>query len=93
MSEQILIAFIAAAPPSAAAIFGYLANCRALKRSVGASPGVPLAKLLERMDAHFESRLERIEGKLDLFNEQQAEARERLARLETERLWSEGRRH
>lgn len=60
MSEQILIAVIAAAPPSVAAVLGYIANRRALKRSVGASPGVPLAKLLERMDVRFDSRLGRM---------------------------------
>jgi len=53
---------------------------------------VPLTKLLERIEARFESRLERIETKLDLLHDQHADARERLARLEAERLWQQARR-
>jgi hypothetical protein len=86
------VAVIAAAGSAAAGFLGYLANRRSLKRSVGTTPGVPLTKLLERMEARFESRLERIETKLDLLHDQHADARERLARLEAERLWQQERR-
>lgn len=82
MSEQVLIAVIASIPPAAAAVLGYLANRRALKRSVGTSPGVPLAKLMERMDARFEIRFDRLERKFDRVVEVDALTRERLAQLE-----------
>lgn len=87
MSEGIIIALIAATPPTIAATLGYLANKRSLRRSVGASPGVPLAAVIRSVD----TKVERIEAKVDRLGEGQADVRERLAHLEGERqrrLWS-----
>lgn len=42
VSEGVMIALIAATPPAIAAVLGYLANRRSLRRSVGGAPGVPL---------------------------------------------------
>jgi len=67
----IVIALIAALPPTLAAVLGYLASIRSIRRSVGATPGMPLSRALERLDA-----------KVDRLIEGQAVVRERLARLE-----------
>jgi hypothetical protein len=71
MSGEILIAFIAAVPPTLAAVLGYLGNRRAIRRSVGNSPTIPLNKVVHR-----------IESKVDQLVEGQTAIRERLARLE-----------
>lgn len=87
MSEQVLTALIAAAPPTIAAVLGYLASRRSLRRSVGTSPSLPLAKVIERVDA----KVDRVDSKVDRVIDGQARIRERLARLEGERdrrLWS-----
>jgi hypothetical protein len=80
MSEAVTVALIAAVPLSAAAVLGYLANRRSLKRSVGVRPGVPLARVLDRVEA----KIDRIEDKVDRLAEGQAALRERLARIEGE---------
>src|SRR5918996_2189266 len=49
MSEQVLTALIAATPPTVAAVLGYLANRRSLRRTVGTRPGLPLTKVIERV--------------------------------------------
>jgi hypothetical protein len=82
--NEVLVALIAATPPTIAAIFGYLANRRALQRSVGTTPGVPLTKLLKRHESRFERRFDRLDAKLDQLVDQQARIRERIARLEAE---------
>jgi hypothetical protein len=92
VSEQVLFAVIAATPPTAAAVLGVFAYRRSLKTSVGRSPGVSLVTLLEHMESRFESRFDRIETKIDILSDRHGEARERLARLEAEELWPEGRR-
>lgn len=74
MSTEMWVAVIAALPPTLAALLGYLGNRRAIRRSVGNSPGVPLTKVVAR-----------IEGKVDALVEGQTAIRERLARLEGER--------
>lgn len=71
MSIELWIAVIAALPPTLAAVFGYLGNRRSIRRSLGNSPGVPLAKVVAR-----------IESKVDALTEGQAAIRERLAHLE-----------
>ena len=71
MKAGIVIALIAAVPPTLAAVLGYVASIRSIRRSVGATPGMPLARALERLDA-----------KVDRLIEGQAAVRERLARLE-----------
>lgn len=71
MKAGIVIALIAALPPTLAAVLGYLASIRSIRRSVGATPGMPLSRALERLDA-----------KVDRLIEGQAVVRERLARLE-----------
>lgn len=73
MKAGVLIAVIAAFPPTLAAVLGYLANSRNIRRAVGAPPGVPLARIVERL-----------EQKIDLLAEGQTVVRERLARLEGE---------
>lgn len=80
MKTGVLIAIIAAIPPTLAAILGYRANARALRRSIGTPPGVPLTRIVERL-----------EHKIDRLAEGQTVVRERLARLEGERE-AEGRR-
>lgn len=71
MRTGIVIALIAALPPTLAAVLGYIASIRSIRRSVGATPGMPLGRALERLDA-----------KVDRLVEGQAAVRERLARLE-----------
>ena len=87
MREQVLTALIAATPPTVAAILGYLANRRSLRRSVGTRPGLPLAKVIERLD----TKVDRVDSKVDRVIDGQAQMRERLARIEGERerrLWA-----
>lgn len=87
MSEEITVALIAATPPTVAAVLGYLANRRSLRRSVGTPPGIPLSRALERV----ESKVDRLDAKVDGLGEGQALVRERLARLESRGepgLWS-----
>lgn len=87
MTSEIVIAMIAAIPPTLAVILGFLANRRSLRRSIGGSTGVPLVSVIRGMD----SKVERIESKVDRLGEGQADVRERLAHLEGERqrrLWS-----
>lgn len=79
MRITVLVAIIAAFPPTLAALLGYLANSRSIRRSIGAPPGVPLARIVERL-----------EGKVDGLAEGQAAIRERLARLEGARLRAGG---
>lgn len=74
MSAEMWVAIIAALPPTIAALLGYLGNRRSIRRSVGNSPGVPLIKIVAR-----------IESKVDALVEGQTAIRERLARLEGER--------
>lgn len=66
-----MVATVAAIPPTLAAILGYLANSRSLRRSIGEPSGVPLATVVQRLDE-----------KIDRIVEGQAATRERLARLE-----------
>ncbi len=87
MSEEVITALIAATPPTIAAVLGYLATKRSLRRSVGTSPGLPLAKVIERVDV----KVDRVDSKVDRVIDGQAQIRERLARLEGDlarRLWS-----
>lgn len=72
MRGSVIVAIIAAVPPTLAAVLGYLANSRSIRRSVGAAPGIPLARVVER-----------IEEKLDRLTDGQALIRERLAALES----------
>lgn len=75
MSPELLVALVAAIPPTLAAVLGYLGNRRSIRRSLGNSPGVPLNKVVAR-----------IESKVDKLVEGQAQIRERVARLEGH-LW------
>jgi hypothetical protein len=74
LSSDAVVAVIAAGPPTLAAILGYLANHRSIRRSVGSPPGMPLARVIER-----------VEDKIDRLSEGQAAIRERLANLEGRR--------
>lgn len=78
VSEGVVIALIAATPPGIAAVLGYLANRRSLRRSVGGPPGVPLIRVVERVEA----KVDRIDAKLDRLTESQAQVREQVARVE-----------
>lgn len=71
MTQEVWVAAIVAIPPTLAAILGYLGNRRSIRRSLGNSPGVPLSKVVAR-----------IESKVDALIEGQARVRERVARLE-----------
>jgi hypothetical protein len=85
MSSEVLVAVIAAGPPTLAAVLSYVASKRSLKRAIGDNPGMPLHKVLLRMESRFESRFDRVESKIDRVVEGQAATRERLARLEAKR--------
>lgn len=74
MTPELPIALIAAIPPTLAAVLGYLGNSRAIRRSVGNSPGLPLSQVIQRL-----------ENKVDQLIEGQTVVRERLARLEGRR--------
>ena len=71
MKAAVLVAAVAAFPPTLAAILGYLANNRSLRRSIGEPSGMPLTTVVQRLDE-----------KVDRLVEGQAATRERLARLE-----------
>ena len=71
MKAAVVVAIIAAFPPTLAAILGYLANSRSIRRSIGEPSGVPLTIMVQRLDE-----------KQDSLTEGQAAMRERLARLE-----------
>ena len=71
MRGDIVVAAIAAGPPTFAALLVYLANSRSLRRSIGVPSGVPLVRVVQRL-----------EDKLDRLAEGQATTRERIARLE-----------
>jgi len=71
VKTSIVIAVIAAFPPTLAAALGYFANSRSLRRSIGEPSGVPLTTVVQRLDE-----------KVDRLVEGQAATRERLARLE-----------
>lgn len=89
MSQEIVIAVIAAVPPTLAALLAYVASKRSLKRSIGGNPAIPLREVLAQMELRSNGRFDRIESKLDRVVDEHAWVRERLARLEaTEtRLW------
>jgi hypothetical protein len=93
VSNEVIVALIAATPPALASLLWFLAH-RRLRRSVGASPEIPLAKLITGIQDRFEKRFDRVENRLDHISEVQSEQGERLARLEAnseQRLWRAGR--
>jgi hypothetical protein len=45
----VIVAAIAAFPSTLAAVLGYLANNRSLRRTVGEPEGMPLARMVERL--------------------------------------------
>lgn len=71
MKNGAVVAIIAAFPPTLAAVLVYLANNRSLRRTVGDSDGLPLARVVERLD----EKLDRIEASV-------GDVSERVARLE-----------
>jgi hypothetical protein len=71
VKAAVVVATVAAFPPTLAAILGYLANSRSLRRSIGEPSGIPLTTVVQRLDE-----------KVDRLVEGQAATRERLARLE-----------
>ncbi len=85
MNEQVVIALIAAIPPSLAAIFGYLATKRTIMRSVGTRRGFSIARGLARLD----SKIDRVDAKVAAIGAGQSDIVERLSRLEerADREW------
>ncbi len=83
MSEPILVALIAAAPPSAAAILGYLATRRSLERSVGKGEP-PLADSVARFEARTDERFDRLERRIERVDERLDGLNDRQARLQDE---------
>jgi len=93
VSNEVIVALIAATPPAIGYVLWFLAH-RRLRRSVGASPEIPLAKLITGIQVRFEKRFDRVENRLDHISGVQSEQGERLARLEAnseQRLWRAGR--
>ncbi|MGH2749833.1 MAG: hypothetical protein ACRDK3_02995 [Actinomycetota bacterium] len=89
MSKEVIVALIAATPPAIGYVLWFLAH-RRLRRSVGASPEVPLAKLISGIQDRFDKRFDRVENRLEHISDVQSEQGERLARLEAnseQRLW------
>lgn len=80
MSSEMLVAVIAAGPPTLAAVLSYVASRRSLRRSVGDPQGVPLKRVLERV----ETKLDHVEDRLDHLIDEQGGTRERLAALEAQ---------
>ena len=78
MNEQIVIALIAAIPPSLAAVLGYLATKRTILRSVGTRRGFSIARTLARMD----SKIDRVDAKVSEIGAGQSDLARRLSRLE-----------
>lgn len=85
MSSEILVAVIAAGPPTVAAVLSYVASKRSLRRSIGDNPGMPLREALTRIETRAEARFDRLESKVDRVVDGQAWVRERLATLEGSR--------
>jgi hypothetical protein len=80
MSSEVLIAMIAAGPPTLAAVLSYVASSRSLRRTVGEPQGVPLTRVLERL----ETKLDHVEDRLDHLIDEQGSTHERLALLEAQ---------
>ncbi|MGH2728214.1 MAG: hypothetical protein ACRDKS_14695 [Actinomycetota bacterium] len=74
MRVAVVVAFIAAFPPTLAAILSFLAGRRALRRAVGEPTNEPVITLLLRL-----------EEKVDRLTDGQALVRERVARVESDR--------
>ncbi len=85
MSSEILVAVIAAGPPTVAAVLSYVASKRSLKRAIGDTPGIPLHDMLTQMEGRFETRFDRLESRIDRVLEDNSATRERIARLEAKR--------
>jgi hypothetical protein len=93
VSNEVIVALIAATPPAIGYVLWFLAH-RRLRRSVGASPQIPLSKLIHRMEDRVNKRFDRLEDRLDHITQVQSEQGERLARVEgtyEQRLWRAGR--
>lgn len=73
MKAEIFIALIAALPPTLAAVLAFISS-RSVKRSVGATNGIPLSRSVEALD----SKVERLSESLHQLAERQARHEERL---------------
>lgn len=92
MSSDIVVALITAIPPAIGYVVWFLAH-RRLRRAVGASPEVPLSRLINGIEDRVDKRFDRLENRLDHISNVQSEQGERLARLEVsseQRLWRAG---
>jgi hypothetical protein len=72
MSETVTAAVIGACASVVGSLLTYLVGIRSVRRSVGTSNGVPLGRLLE-------TRLDRVDGRLDGMERSIADVREWLA--------------
>ena len=93
MSNEVIVALIAATPPAIGYVLWFLAH-RRLRRSVGATPEIPLTKVIAGVEQRSQERFDRLEVRLDSISAVQAEQGERLARVEAtseQRLWRAGR--
>jgi hypothetical protein len=72
MSETVTAAVIGACASVVGSLLTYLVGIRSVRRSVGTSNGVPLGRLLE-------TRLDRVDGRLDGMEQSIADVREWLA--------------
>lgn len=78
MTPELSIALIAAIPPTLAAVLAFTSS-RSVKRSVGATNGIPLSRVVEAVEtkvgelvesqAHLRERIARIEGQLSVGNQ------------------------
>jgi hypothetical protein len=73
LSTGLIVALVAAIPPTLAAILAF-ASSRSVKRSVGPTNGVPLSRMVEILDG----KIERQARDMSVLGERQAKLEERL---------------
>lgn len=73
MSHEVLVAIVAATPPTLAAVLAFTSS-RSVKRSVGPTNGVPISRMVEILDGKIERQSRDMSG----LGERQAKLEERL---------------
>lgn len=84
MKIEILVAIIAAGPPTVDAVLAFLAASRKVDRKLGPPDSPPLSALIAALEERIERRMDRLESKVDSLIDGHATITERLARLEGE---------